>query len=43
MVGGTANSDWRFICDLADALGARWNFNDLDAVRLEMKSVTPVD
>ena len=29
--------DWRLICDLAQALGAKWHYNSLDDVREEMK------
>ncbi len=36
-------SDWRLICDIANALGSRWNFGSIEEVRLEMKSVTPAE
>ncbi len=32
---------WRLICDLANALGAKWRYSSLDDIREEMKSLMP--
>ena len=37
--GENLTPDWRFILDLADAMGARWSYNSLEDVREEMKGL----
>ncbi len=36
--GGQNGEDWRLICDLANLMGAKWNYASLDAVREEMEA-----
>ena len=35
--------DWRLIADLANKIGARWAYQTIEDVRIEMKSVTPAE
>lgn len=37
--GPSSAQDWRLICDLARAMGAKWNYGSLDEVREEMKGL----
>ncbi len=33
--------DWKLICDLAEAMGEKWNYSSLEDVREEMRGIVP--